>query len=97
MQSFDIQKAIDASGLPSELIEEILQEAAAEYPDRGALYELRVVRSLHAELRQRMGPDAWQGEMRQAVRKMLDEHGYELASEPAVIVERQRSKRAKAS
>ncbi len=83
MASFDIQKVIEASGLPADLIEEVLREAEADYPDRGALYELRVLRSLHGELRSRVGPEAWQSEMRERVRKMLEEHGYEL--EPVAL------------
>lgn len=97
MTSFDIDKLIAEAGLPPEVVADILREAEADYPDRGALYELRVVRGIHSEMEQRMGTEAWIAYMDEAVQKMLDEHGYEFVSEPVPTQERLRRKRAKAS
>lgn len=92
MRMFDIEKAIAESGLPSDVIEDILREAREDYPDDEMLFELRVIRGIQGELYERLGPEAWKQRFDKDVQKFRAEQGLELVSEPLEIVQRLRRK-----
>ena len=56
---FDIERTIEETKLPEEMVQSILKEVREEFPDDDMMYELHVIRALQAELRQRLGDDAW--------------------------------------
>lgn len=57
--NFDIERAIAEAQLPKEVVESILSETRAKFPDDENMYELHVIRALQAEECERMGPEEW--------------------------------------
>ncbi len=92
MRMFDIEKAIAESGLPSDVIEDILREAREDYPDDEMLFELRVIRSIDGEIRARFGHEAWNKRVREKSQAFLERHDLEMVSEPLEVVQRIRRK-----
>ena len=76
---FDLDRAVSEAGLSHDVINAIVAEAAADFPDRGNLYELHVIRAIQAEQASRMTPEAWLEDMKQQSATMLSELHLEQA------------------
>lgn len=92
MRMYDIEKAMAESGLPQDVLDEIVRDAREDYQDDEMLFELRVIRSISAEIYNRFGEEAWKKRNAERSQAFLDEHDLELVSEPLEVVQRIRRK-----
>jgi hypothetical protein len=79
---YDLERAIQESGLPSRIVDDILNEVRTEFPDDEMMYELHVVRALEGELRLRMPSEAWRQRQIDRADRFLDEGDMERVLTP---------------
>lgn len=92
MTMLDIEKAMAESGLPQDVLDEIVREAREDYHDDEMLFELRVIRSISAEIYERFGEEVWKKRHAERSQDFLDKHDLELVNEPLEVVQRVRRK-----
>jgi len=85
---YDLERAIQEAALPAEIVDGILDEVRAEFPDDEMMYELHVVRALQAETASRMSSEDWRRQQEERVDRFLAAGGMERRVTPPETVPR---------
>ena len=96
---FDIDRAVQESGLPAETVAHILEEVRQEFPEEELMYELHIIRALEAEAAVHMSPKQWADSINQQANQLVAEQDMEHVAHAIgeVPILRQRNKRKKSS
>jgi hypothetical protein len=87
-QMFDIDRAIRESGLPKELVDDLVREVREEFPDEELMFELHVIRALQSEQASRMSSEQWRDNLQTRTASMLEAHGLESIISPGEEIPR---------